>query len=359
MWVEHNFNTLVTVTPSIDLFTVDVGSGASSAPTEEVAGSGTHTPTFAWSYTGVPSAGTVDISAGEINPSDYPATISTPFTSLTGPAFNKGTSVLATRVFTPSITVNGQVLTTPTVTVTYLNRRYCGPNTQSTMLSSAQILGLDGTGGTSALSNSATNTSGFTGITAGVGEYVWYAFRNALGTITYMSVNGELAGVSSIGTVSHTNDSGFTETFVGYRSTNTNLGSSMNVRFGTSYGVSNFRNRIFMGPHTSADLSGEASPSAAILTLDDTADGESNLNSTVAGTYTAIKIETGEYLWFCHPDAISDLATIKDGTTGFAIAGSYRTNVSFTNAYGFTETYRCWRSDNTGIYPSGENVVVT
>ena len=89
------------------------------------------------------------------------------------------------------------------------------------------------------------------------------------------------------------------------------------------------------------------------------ADGESGVYSSQARTWTAIKIEAGEYLWYCHPDRVADLATIKVGTTGFAIAGSYRTNVTHTNQYGYQEAYRCWRSDNTGIYPSGENIVVT
>jgi hypothetical protein len=153
-----------------------------------------------------------------------------------------------------------------------------------------------------------------------------------------------------MGTLSHTNDSGFVETFRLYRSTNTNFGASKSVVTASS----RRNNRIYMGPSTDTAIS-----NANILALDDTVDGESIVSNTVARTYTAIKIEAGEYLWFCHPDAIADLATIKDGTTGFAIAGSYRTNVSHTNQYGYTETYRCWRSDNTGIYPSGENVVVT
>lgn len=352
-WVEQNFNTLVTITPAILTHTINIGSGAASSQNAEVAGSGTHTPTFAWTYTGVPSAGTVDVSSGGDPGTDYPATILTPFTSLVGPAFNKGTSVGTVRTFTPSITVNGSSLTSPTATVTYINRRYAGPNTSGAILSSANVLNLDGSGGTSDLS---TSQYGTFSVTAGASDYIYYAHRSALTAISSdgMSIDGEICGFTDLGTMSHTNDSGFTETFRQYVTTIQNAGAVSLVT-----ASSRRNNRIFMGPHTSSDLSGEASPSAEILTLDDTGDGESIVSSTVARTYSNILIDTGEYLWFCHPDAISDLATIKDGTTGFAIAGSYQTDVSFTNAKGYTETYRCWRSDNTGIYPSGEDVVVT
>lgn len=349
-WVERSFNTLVSITPSINSHTINIGAGASNAQNAEVASSGTHTPTFAWTFTGVPSSGTVDVSAGGDPATDYPATILTPFTSLVGPGFNKGTSVGTVRTFTPTITVNGVPLSTPTATVTYINRRYAGPNSQSTLLSSAQVLGLDGAGGTSDLSTSQYGT--FT-VSTTTGEYVWFAHRSALTALAsgYVSVDGEVAGFSDMGTLSHTNDSGFVETFRAYRSDYTNFGASKSVVTASSLR----NNRIYCGPSTDADPISNAN----ILALDDTADGESIVSSTLARTYTAIKIETAEYLWFCHPDRIPDLATIKDGTTGFAIAGSYRTDVVHTNGKGYTENYRCWRSDNTAIYPTGEDVVVT
>jgi hypothetical protein len=53
------------------------------------------------------------------------------------------------------------------------------------------------------------------------------------------------------------------------------------------------------------------------------------------------------------------LASIKDHATGFAVAGSYQANVSQANDFGITETYRCWRSDYTNIFPAGGTVDVT
>ena len=350
-WVEEWYLALVAVTPSINSFTINIGAGASNSQNAEVANAGTDTPTMAWTYTGVPSAGTVDVSAGGDPAADYPATILTPFTSLVAPAYNKGTAVSTTRTFTPTITVNGTPLSTPTATVTYINRRYMGPSSQAAALTSAQVLGLDAAAsGESGLST--IRTGSFTDIDTAAGEYIWYAYRAALGAGLYFAIESEIAGFTEKQTtLSHTNDSGFVEDFRTWRSDLANFGDNKDVDVATSAG----NNRFYMGPSTDTDPISNAN----ILALDDTADGESGLYSTQARTWTAIKIEAGEYLWYCHPDRIADLATIKDGTTGFAIAGSYRTTVSHTNQYGYVEDYRCWRSDNTGIYPTGENIVIT
>ncbi len=350
-WVEQRFNTLVTITPSIDSFTVDIGAGASSSQNAEVDSGGTHPATFALSYTGVPSAGTIDVSAGGDPATDWPTTLSSPYTSHVGPAFNKGTSVGTVRIFTPTITINGVPISTPTCSVTYYNRRYCGPHSDGAQLTTAEILALDATGaGQSALSNSKYGT--FNNIDTVSGEFIYYCFRSALGTVAWFSIENEIALVNDEGIMSHTNDSGKVENFQQYRSENSNLGANKDFRALSSQPA----NRIYIGPAVNGM---DVITNAQILALDDTADGESIVSSTVARTYTDIQIETGEYLWFVHPDRISDLGSIKDGTTGFAIAGSYRDNVTHTNQYGYSETYRCWRSDNPAIYPTGENVVVT
>ena len=257
----------------------------------------------------------------------------------------------AVRTFRATATVSGQGGLTKDVSVPYITRRYMGPSTQAATLTSAQVLGLDDTAsGESGLST--IRTGSFSDIDTGAGEYIWYAYRAALGAAIYFTIEGEVAAFTEKQTtLSHTNDSGFVEDFRTWRSENSNIGANKDVVVSTSEP----NNRFYMGPATDTDPISNAS----ILALDDTADGESGVYSSQARTWTAIKIEAGEYLWYCHPDRVADLATIKDGTTGFAIAGSYRTNVTHINQYGYQETYRCWRSDNTGIYPSGENIVVT
>lgn len=61
------------------------------------------------------------------------------------------------------------------------------------------------------------------------GEYIWFAFRDQLqtddGNPTF-TVGGFPGGFTDKGTVSHTNDSGFTETYRLWRSDNAALGST-------------------------------------------------------------------------------------------------------------------------------------
>jgi len=351
-WVELWYQSLVAVTPAINMHLLSVDSGSAvNAQNMEVASGGTSTIGFTWTFTGVPSSGTVDVSSGGDAGTDYPATISSPFTSLAGAPFNKGTAVGTVRTFTPSITVNGVVKTTPVATVTYLNRRFAGMNAQGTALSSALTVAL----GSFALDNAYNSGSLTINITAGA-EYVWYAYRSALGIANlYFSLAGEIAGFSRIGvgTVAVTNASGFVETFEQYRSDVTFDGLGNTV---LAVASSLPDNRIYIGP---AVNSTETITNAQILALDDTADGESVVSSTTIRTYTAIKIETGEYLWFCYPDRLTDPRHVKDVTTGIDIDGAWRNNVTHTNQWGYQETYRCWRSTNPAIFPTAHDVQVT
>jgi len=356
-WVELSLLNPQTFTPSIATFTVD----GYSATNHEVGGASSpedisppnHTK-FDLTYVGTPSGDApgpkIDIDGGEINPADYPVTLLTPFLQyLNAPNWYRGTTVGSTRIFTATVVVAGQTKT-KTVTISYINRRYMGPNSQATQLSSAQILALDGAGGTSELNTGKTGAMP-AAVIIGAGQYCWYAYRSALGAALYFAINSEWAAFSDLLTMSHTNDSGFAETFQQYRSDNQNLGTVTPVPTTTQP-----NNRIYMGPAVNGT---DTITNAQVLALDDTADGESIVSSTVVRTYTAIKIEAGEHLWFCHPDRIPDLATIKQSSTGIGVAGSYRNNITHTNQWGAQETYRCWRSDNPGILSDGDDVVVT
>jgi hypothetical protein len=364
-WVERSFNNVLTFTPSVSGLTID---GSSAITNREVASaaSADATPSFVATYVGVPSTASIDIDAGggEISGSDYPITLPSPYTSLnsgtTPPskAFYKGTSVAQVRTFTITATVSGTAGLTRNCTVTYYNSRYAGANTQSTQLSTAQVLAL----AFSEVSSSNPPTGTFA-ITTTAGQYMWYAHRSAYTTITQFGITTtasggygggvERIGFSDLSTMSHTNASGFAETFRQYRSTNTNFGASKTFTPSTS----TVNRRIYMGPDTNGT---DTITTGQILTLapSGTSTGTSRVASTVPATYT-VTIASGEYLWFCHPSAISDLATIKDNSTGFGVAGSYRNNISHTNDFGHTETYRCWRSDNSNIFPSGGTIVVT
>jgi hypothetical protein len=356
-WMEVSVLNPQSFTPSISSFTMD---GFSSA-THEVGGANSpespSTHNFALTYVGTPSSCSIDIDGGEINPSDYPVTLVSPYTSYSNaPNFYRATTIGGTRILTASAMVSGQPKT-KTVTVTYYNSRYAGINTQATLLSSAQVVAL----GALAIDNS-YNSGSKSGLAATGLNYIWYCYRSALGTANlYFGVNWkgdgtERASFTQIGSQSVTNASGFVESFYEYRSAIQGINSLPGAQ-GTStlyLASSAYNNRIYMGPDASTD----PIPTANIRALDDTASGTSKIASSVAGSYT-ITIGSGKYLWFCHPASIPDLATIKDHSTGFAVAGSYRTNVSHTNDLGYVETYRCWRSDNQGIFPSGGTVDVT
>lgn len=343
-WCEASFNDLKTFTPSISSFTVNVGTGASAAVIREIASalSVENAPVFAMTYVGVPTAATIDINSGEINPSDYPSTVITPFTSHTGPTFYKGSTIGAVRQFTINATVSGSSVNR-TCTVTYYNSRYGGINTKGTALTSAETVAL----GIVATDNSkygsfAANATG--------ANYFWYCYRSLLGTVTYWSIDNERAAFTRIGTgtVSVTNASGYSETFEQYRSNLTGLGNrTVEAR------VTEANNRVYCGPNTATQIT-----TGGILTLDDTADGSSRLANIVTGTYS-IRITGSNYLWICHPDAINDINFVTDLVTGFQVGGSYQSDVSHTNDMGYTENYRCWRSTNPGIFPSTQNISVT
>jgi hypothetical protein len=241
------------------------------------------------------------------------------------------------------------------------NRRHVGKVGQATQLSAAQILALQ----LSDLTESPNGT--FASITGlGAGDYLWFCVSDAnIAAPAHYGISPDAgasgyqeAAFTAVAVQSVTNPYGFTENFKDIHSNVTafqaiNINNHMTATWSLKTQATAFLNRIYMGPHADAAIT-----SAHILVLDDDANGSSVLAAAVAGSYN-VTVGSGKYLWFCHPASISDLATIKDHATGFAVAGSYQANVSQTNDFGVTETYRCWRSDNANIFPSGGTVDVT
>ena len=106
---------------------------------------------------------------------------------------------------------------TSDVTITLNNNRFWGVTSKTSGFTEADVEGLAG----SELSNSKDKTFSNT---AGAGEYILWASRKALGTVSF-SVDGFSGGFQAPETVSITNASGYTEDFYVYRSTNLNLGT--------------------------------------------------------------------------------------------------------------------------------------
>lgn len=472
-WIEQYLLNPQSFTPSISNFTVD-SSGALTHEWGDGTTSNDTAPVFVMTYIGAPSAASVTITASP--DAGYPLVLSTPFLTDTGAQYFRSATRNGTRTFQVTATVSGTGGLTDTVIVTYRAPNYSGISTQTTNLTSSQVVALTHT--------LDTNPYDTYSVTAGASDYVWFGFVTGdavldstlyfkisgerakfalkdnpvsvtstwlkvqnydtyrsdlinLGSVSVVvqssrppskryvgkvgqntqlseaqiealqlsdlveSPNGTFAAITTLGSgdyiwfcvpsvvsaPSHyglqldadgggyqeaaftavavqtvTNQFGFVDAAVkNIHSDVTELQAiTINASTGTTWSLKTqaaaFNSRIYMGPAVNGT---ETISNSQILALDDTVDGQSNLQSTVPGTYSAIKITFGEFLWFCHPDTISDLATIKDQTTGFAIGGQYRNDVSHTDDFGIVTTYRCWRSTNSGIFPASNGVLIT
>jgi len=230
-WVPGFLNAIdVLEPPSVTGFTVQPAAAGYPDDTSGlamVASSGTDTPRFAATYQGTPTAATIDIQsetyAGnpEVNPSDYPTTVLTPFTSHDGPAINRGAAVAEAVTFRITATVDS-VSKTRDVTLTYVNERLWGISTVDDIDTAAEIDTFR-TAQSKELSNSRAKTFS---VTAGAGEYIYYIIRDALGTPTF-TIGGFEGGFSKVGdNVSWTNPRGFVENYDVWRSDNANLGTT-------------------------------------------------------------------------------------------------------------------------------------
>ena len=126
-------------------------------------------------------------------------------------------TVGSTRVFTLNAT-DGSASPTSNKTFTFNNNRYWGLSTKTSGYTSSDVTSL----GNSDLVNSKASTFS---LTPGAGQYIIWASRTALGTITF-TVGGFAGGFQAPETVTVTNASGFAETFYIYRSTNPALGAT-------------------------------------------------------------------------------------------------------------------------------------
>jgi hypothetical protein len=99
---------------------------------------------------------------------------------------------------------------------TFVNKKYYGVSSKTT-LTSAEINSLTGV-------LDADRKGDFT-VNAGSGQYIFFAIPSAYGTPAF-KVGGFDGGFDKVDTISHTNESGHTEDYDVYRSTNASLGST-------------------------------------------------------------------------------------------------------------------------------------
>ena len=111
---------------------------------------------------------------------------------------------------------------TKTAKISFYNRICWGAAAAPGTVNSEFLLGLanailSGTKGRT------INKDGASDVNAGSGEYIWYAVPKRLGACSF-KVGGFAGGFEAAQTVSVTNDSGYTEDYYVYRSTNAALG---------------------------------------------------------------------------------------------------------------------------------------
>lgn len=324
-WVEQDFTNLTVIAGSLDTFTVD---GLTSG-TREV-GTGTESaPSFVMTYTGVPTALSIDISSGGDAGSDYPQTVSTPFTSATGAAFNRNNTPGGSRIFTPTATVNSVDDSTPTMGILYNNRQYMGINTQNTTLSDTQIRALTGTDLDEDLISGIFQRA----LSATGSNYVWVAFPSRLGSQTmYLQGGAYIAGTTVIeASLNHTNASGHTETYRQLRSSDIGLGTQT-YRWTDNKPV----NQRYIGDNSTNGILNQAA--IAALPTKDTD------NSRFETGGWSVATTSGEYLHFYYRSTLGNTGqffSIDNERSGFTDQGT----LSFQNDQGYTETFRGWKSD--------------
>lgn len=198
------------------------GSGTASSPSQWVAGTSL---AFLASYSNGPPASPFPYIVGptEWTSTDDKLAMDSPnYTAATESSAqntNYPSSVGGNKTFTLYAT-DGTTSDTEATSVTFYNER-CNGLSAATSLTSANINSL----------SSKVVTSGKDGtftFSPSANEYIYIAYRTALGTSTF-TVGGFVGGFESPATVAHTNSAGFTENYYVYRSTNHSLAAGTEV----------------------------------------------------------------------------------------------------------------------------------
>jgi len=124
------------------------------------------------------------------------------------------------KVFASTLTNLGNSTLTLSTSANLIDPLYYGTTVKTDTFLEADVEGL----GTNEITND--NTQVWDSVTAGVGEYLLFAFPSRLGAVTFW-VGGFEGGFESAETVSVTNVNGYAEDYLVYRSTNANLGATV------------------------------------------------------------------------------------------------------------------------------------
>ena len=216
----------------------------------------------------------------------------------------------------------------------FRNKVFYGAST-STSLDEAGVEGLS-----SATTNSYTSSRS---VNSSSNEYVYIAFPATYTDIhaSGFKFNSITCPFESKATVSITNSAGYEEDYDVYRSTNHTLGNHT-LNLSTS---SSLTNTVFWGV-TTATSSIDVSDFVGGV-------GSSDASNDNTRVWDSITAGAGQYLLFAWPARLSDPSFAVGGFSGGFEAA---TTASYTNANGYAESYKFFRSSNANL---GAVVVTT
>lgn len=126
------------------------------------------------------------------------------------------TPITSSKTFTLNIS-DGEKSASSSKTISFLNKIHWGCSTEPATYDSSFILGLSG-------NKLASSSKGDFSFNAGANEYCYFAVPTSM-KVTSAWVNGFEADLEEVATVSHTNSSGYTSSYVITRFSNVGLGS--------------------------------------------------------------------------------------------------------------------------------------
>ena len=182
---------------------IKITSFTASKSTFEVSASGTESVVLNWSLSRNPTMQTLQGS-----------TVATELRTKTG---SVSLTSMGSENFTLTVKDSKGNADSKTVSVSVYNRIYYGALAKPTSYTDSWIKSLTGT-----LSNSRSKSFS---VTAGTGQYIYYALPTRLGYCSF-NIDGFVGGFEMVGTYSVTNKSGYTENYYLYKSVEENLGKT-------------------------------------------------------------------------------------------------------------------------------------
>ena len=193
--LKDQMNELQTAVEDLQFVPIEIASISINVSKAEI-GSTVSGVTVSWTFNRAQSGCTVTMNGKTVHPSQM---------SWSEP------NVTATKKYTLKVTDEKGNVSEKSVSISFLNGVYYGASAIPATMNSAFVLGLK---------KELASTKGRTiTVTASSGQYIWYALPVRLGKCTF-TVGGFTGGFDLVDTIDFENNSGYTEQYYIYRSTN-------------------------------------------------------------------------------------------------------------------------------------------